>query len=335
LIDSYEDDRRAGWIYDAALASITFAASGERIIAADLLAGLEHLQHDDGSWVSSYHPDDGLDLGSDRYVGAMAWVVMAANFFEWDTGDNRFAPMARRALAYMKRFRIVDSGSDLRGAFAMGAPRPRVVSTEHNIDCYAAFLWRGRLDQNELDLKFADDIRAVVFRRLLGRDRRAPSRDHFFLVGSTTDVVHLDVQTWAMLAFGNGAPNGRLDEALRTAERVLTVRGGQLGSVSGIVGLDDSERPSTSGKVWAEGTEGMVAALLSRGETGRALRLHAETARYQSASGGIPYATKNDHGWSTNPAVAATGWFILNGLNPLRNPFNPDVVRSTPSIAAP
>jgi hypothetical protein len=335
LVDSYEDGQRTGWIYDAALASITFAAWGKTDLAAALLAGLEHLQHADGSWVSSYHPDDGVGLDPDRYVGAMAWAVMAVNFFEWDTGDNRFAPMARRALAYMQRFRIVDSGSDLRGAFAMGPSRPRVVSTEHNIDCYTAFLWRGRLDRNALDLKIAADIKATVFRRLFGRDRRAPDRSRFFHVGSTPDVVHLDVQTWAMLAFGDGSPNDRLDEALRTAERLLTVRGGQLGSVSGIVGLDDSERPSTSRKVWAEGTEGMVAALLNRGETGRALRLHGETARYQSASGGIPYATENDHGWSTAPSVAATGWFLLNGLNPLRNPFNPDLVRSIPSIAAP
>jgi hypothetical protein len=334
LIDSYEDSQRAGWTYDAALASITFAASGEPDHAAALLAGLEHLQHADGSWVSSYHPDDGVDLSPDRYVGAMAWAVMAANFFEWETGDNRFAPMARRALAYLQRFRIVDPGSDLRGAFTMGPVRPGVVSTEHNIDCYAAFLWRGRLDRNALHLQVAADIRDVLFRRLIDESGSQDS-GRFFHVGSVTDVIHLDVQTWAMLAFGASSRDSRLDEALGTAERVLTVKGGQLGSVSGIVGVDDSERPSTSRKVWAEGTEGMVAALFSRGETARALRLHRETMRYQSASGGIPYATENDHGWSTAPAVAATGWFVLNGLNPLRNPFNPDVVHSIPPSLAP
>jgi hypothetical protein len=67
----------------------------------------------------------------------------------------------------------------------------------------------------------------------------------------------------------------------------------------------------------------MVSALLSLGETERAAKYHSETARYQSPSGGIPYATENHHGFSTAPSVAATGWYVLNGLSPPRNPFNP------------
>src|SRR5262245_12478243 len=98
VIDSYEDAQRAGWIYDAALAAIAFTAAGKPALATDVLAGLEHLQRDEGSWVSSFDPDTASPRGSDRYVGAMAWVVMAVNFFEGDTNDGRFALMARRAL---------------------------------------------------------------------------------------------------------------------------------------------------------------------------------------------------------------------------------------------
>jgi hypothetical protein len=315
LIDSYEDSRRVGWTYDAALASITFAAAGERDLAAELLAGLEHLQYPDGSWVSAYHPDEATPRGPERHVGAIAWGVMAANFYESDTGDDRYAPMARRAITYLLRFRIADPTSDLMGAFAMGPARPRNVSTEHNLDCYAAFAWRGRLDRDPVSLEIAAGIRAAVFRRLF--------EGRFFHVGSTRDVLHLDAQSWAALAFSDSVADERIDAALRTAERVLAVTGARRETVSGIVGLDDAERPHASRKVWAEGTEGMVAALITRGEVVRAERLHRETSRYQAASGGIPYATENDHGWSTAPAVASTAWYVLNALTPPRNPFNP------------
>ena len=71
--------------------------------ASELLAGLEHLQREDGSWISSFHPDIALPRGTDRYVGAMAWVVMAANFFESDTHDARYAAMARRGLSLSRK----------------------------------------------------------------------------------------------------------------------------------------------------------------------------------------------------------------------------------------
>jgi hypothetical protein len=166
LIDSYEDAQRAGWIYDAALAAIAFTAAGEPATASELFAGLEHLQRDDGSWIASFHPDTASPRGNDRYVGAMAWVVMAANFFESDTRDTRFAAMARRGLSYLEKHRVTEAGSELYGAFRMGPSRPAVISTEHNADCYSAFLWRGRLDANPRHLAIADDVRAFMLRQL-------------------------------------------------------------------------------------------------------------------------------------------------------------------------
>ena len=321
LIDSYEDAQRAGWIYDAALAAITFAAAREPAMASELLAGLEHLQREDGSWISSFDPDTALPRGSDRYVGAMAWVVMAANFYEWETRDGRFAPMARRGLGYLERHRITDAGSDLRGAFRMGPSRPGVISTEHNVDCYSAFLWRGRLEGNQRDLAIAEDVRAFILRELWVEPGGAASPDGFFRVGAAASELFLDAQTWTALAFSESMPAPRLEQALRSAER-LRVDTGRLGPVQNIIGLDESE---TSGreKVWAEGSEGMVAALVAVGDSPRARHYHAETARYQSVSGGIPYATENRSGWTTAPAVAATAWYVLNSTVPSRNPFNP------------
>jgi hypothetical protein len=323
LIDSYEDAERAGWVYDAAVAAIALTAAGNAAPAQELLAGLEHLQEDDGGWRFSYDPDAALPRGSEHYSGSIAWVVMAANFYEWDTADRRFAPMAKRALAYLERSRITDAGSELYGGFAMGPDKPDVFSTEHNADCYAAFLWRGRLENDAHDQAVAEDIRNFILREVW-RDGAAPG-GAFFKVGARDSSLYLDAQTWTALALGGTIDQGKLEEALLTAEHSLLVSSGRLNNLEGIVGLDDAEHAPGEKKVWAEGTEGMVAALLSIGQVQRARRYHLATAGYQDASGGVPYATEGDPGWRTVPAVASTAWFVLNRLSPPRNPFNPDV----------
>jgi hypothetical protein len=332
LIDSYEDAQRAGWIYDASLAAITFSAAGELGIATELLAGLEHLQQADGSWVASFDPDSASPRGSDRYVGAMAWVVMAANFFQWETRDDRFASMARRGLSYLAQHRVTDVKSEWHGALRMGPSRPVAISIEHNVDAYSAFLWRGRLERDPHDLAIADGIRAFVLRQLWVEPGGSAAPDGHFSVGAPAGGLFLDAQTWTTLAFGDGPPDARLEQALRSAERRLRVDSGRLGPVHDIIGLDESDTAGRE-KIWAEGTEGMVTALFVVGDGQRARRYHSETARYQGASGGIPYATENRSGWTTSPAVAATGWYILNSLVPFRNPFNPERARRAGALA--
>jgi len=322
LIDSYEDTQRAGWIYDAALAAIVFTAAGDVSTASELLAGLEHLQREDGSWISSFHPDIALPRGTDRYVGAMAWVVMAANFFESDTHDARYAAMARRGLAYLESHRITETGSELFGAFRMGPSRPTAISTEHNADCYSAFLWRGQLEGNQHYLTVANEVRTFMLRQLWVEPSQSLASDGHFRVGVGVGGLYLDAQTWTSLALGEDPREARFKPALRSAEQRLRVHTGRLGALQNIVGFDESD-DSKPEKVWAEGSEGMVAALLATGDEASANRYHAETARYQSESGGIPYATENRNGWATAPSVAATGWYLLNGLPTPRNPFNP------------
>ena len=221
LIDSYEDAERAGWVYDAAVAAVALTASGNPAPARDLLAGLEHLQEDDGAWRFSYYPDSALPRGSERYSGSIAWVVMAANFYEWDTGDRRFAPMAKRALAYLERLRVTDVGSELYGGFAMGPDKPDVFSTEHNADCYAAFLSRGRLEDDAHDQAVAEDIRNFILREIW-RDGAAAG-GAFFKVGARDSSLYLDAQTWTTLAFGGTIDEEKLEEALLTAEHSLVV----------------------------------------------------------------------------------------------------------------
>ena len=323
LIDSYEDDQRIGWIYDAAIAAIAFAARGRTEMARELLNGLAHLQNEDGSWEFAYDPDRGLAIEGDRYLGSIAWVVIAANFFEWETGDTTFGGMADEGLRFVDRFVVGDATSPLFGGVSMGPVAPQIYSTEHNVDAYSAFHWRGRLADRPDYLETASRLRAFILRELTTTDRT--SGDTYFKVGHRESTLYLDPQTWTSLALSLVEPSdSRIAAGLDTAERRLRVTTGRLGAVSNIVGFTDAET-GRGARIWSEGTEGMVAARLALGQLRQASGYHRQTLRMQAPSGGIPYASENADGWSTLPSVAGTAWFVLNHDWPPRNPFAPDV----------
>lgn len=326
LIDSYEDDIDAGWVYDAALAAIAFLSWREPEPAAALLEGLNHLQEPDGGWVFSYDPRLARSMGTRRYLGSMAWVVMAANFYEAETGDDRFAPMARRGLDYIDGFRVTDRQSSAFGAVSMGPANPQRYSIEHNVNAFAAYRWRGRQDRRADWTDAAEQIRTFVFRELWAPASLGP-KDTFFLVGFRDAAKYLDAQTWSALAFGPADPHAaKLHQALAWAEQNLRETG-EIAGVRDIAGFNEARGPLVGPKVWSEGSEGMVAALFAFGDEKRAADYHRQTARYQTASGGIPYATQNSDGWATYPSVAGTAWFLVNESSPPRNPFRPDANR--------
>jgi hypothetical protein len=322
LIDSYEDDDHKGWTYDAALAAITLTAWGKTELAKQLLTGLGHLQREDGSWEFAYDMDRAEAIRGPRYTGAMAWVVMAANFFQWETHDETFDEMAERGLRFIEHYVITDPASPFIGGVTMGPGNPQTISTENSVDAFSAFLWRGRLSDRATEVGVAERLRKFLWERLAAASADAP---FYFKVGATDGALYLDAQTWTTLALSEpgGDADTRFTSALEVADARLRVENGHLGATDAVAGFRDSESASP-GKVWTEGTEGMVAARLARGEFDRARAYHSQIARLQTQSGGIPYATDNADAWSTRPSVAGTAWFLLNQLWPPRNPFAPD-----------
>jgi hypothetical protein len=320
LIDSYEDEKRVGWTYDAAVAAIALTSWNRTDAARELITGLASLQQDDGSWSFAYDPDVASPLPGDRYVGSMAWAVMATNFYEWRTGDRRFAETAARALAFIDRFVQRDAGQPTAGGVSMGPVAPQTYSAEHNADAYSAFRWRARLTGDAAAAATAEGIRGFMLREL------APdvsARRPFFKVGYRDDTLYLDPQTWTTLALAApDEPDDRFRGALQCATERLT-GSGTLGTLSGVKGFRDWADADV-GKVWSEGTEGMVAARLALGDADAARAWHEQTMRLQSAAGGIPYATENRENWTTRPSVAGTAWFLLNRTWPPTNPFVPD-----------
>jgi hypothetical protein len=321
LIDSYEDKKRVGWTYDAAVAAIAFAARGRTDLSRELLAGLAHLQNEDGSWEFAYDPDRALPINGERFLGTMAWVVMAANFFEWETGDHAFDPMAQEGLRFINRFVVRDPASSLDGGVSMGPVAPQTYSTEHNVDAYSAFYWRGRLAGRADYLETAARLQAFITRELVSGGDTAAA---YFKVGSREATLYLDPQTWTTLALVSPTDSaGPSLSGLDLADRRLRVTNGRLGEVADIVGFRDAETAALT-KVWSEGTEGMVAARLWLGQVDAARGYHQETSRMQTSSGGIPYASENREDWPSVPSAAGTAWYVLNHDWPPRNPFVPD-----------
>jgi hypothetical protein len=322
LIDSYEDSERAGWTYDAAVAAIAFTALQRPDLAKQLLAGLHHIQANDGSFSFAYQPDRVAPLIGEQYIGSMAWVVMAANFYEQRTGDSAFAPLSVSALDFIDRFVVRDPASPLDGGVSMGPVAPQTYSTEHNVDAFSAYSWRGRLSNRPEYLDTALRLQQFIFRELPAT--RPGAEDFHFKVGQRDASLYLDPQSWTTLAFASdGALTARLERALTVAERRLRVTSGRSGSVSGLLGFRDAAHADPD-KVWVEGTEGMVAARLALGQTDLARTYHQQTIRVQTGAGGLPYASENAEGWSTRPSVAGTAWFLLNRTWPPTNPFIPD-----------
>jgi hypothetical protein len=321
LIDSYEDERRVGWTYDSALAAIALAAWERTAEAKELLTGLAEIQNEDGSWEFAHEADRLLPIRGERYVGSIAWVVMAANFYQLKTGDQTFGAMADRALQFISRFIARDSATGPTGGVSMGPVAPQTYSTEHNVDTYSAFRWRSRLTGRKDYADVADGIREFILKDLTSTDSEIPPH---FKVGHRDSTLYLDPQSWTALAV-HDAPElqARVRSALAVAEARLRVESGRLGDLTGLQGFRDSQLAGI-GKVWPEGTEGMVAAFLAVGDFDRARLYHAATARVQTRSGGIPYATENSEGWTVNASVAGTAWFLLNESWPPVNPFQPD-----------
>ncbi|MBU1075880.1 MAG: hypothetical protein KKH98_01215, partial [Spirochaetes bacterium] len=145
LIDSYDDLKNSGWIYDQALAAISLVSKGSNERARWLLKTLQYRQEGNGSYVTVYDPYTGKpDNSTWHYTGNNAWVIMAVNYYTYKTGDSQFLTMASKCADRLLIYQHAD------GAFSMGpeGPLPTRYSTENNFDCFSAFYYLAKLTGN-------------------------------------------------------------------------------------------------------------------------------------------------------------------------------------------
>jgi hypothetical protein len=331
------------FVYDNALAAIALVACGDvnsaTIIGNALsLAARNDRTFRDGRVRNAYRPgpvgkgppalpgwwdanqkiwaEDAAQDGSS--TGNVAWAALALLTLHQATKQESFLADAERLVDWV--IANVSTGSGFRGGFHGYDPqqvRLTWISTEHNVDVYAAAAWLFRLTNER---KYADA--ASEARQFLGR---AFDGDHFLLGtkpdGSLADpsMLALDVQLWPWMAIPDAPAQWR--SALNFAATHLAVK-------------DGFDFNGDRDGLWVEGTAQASLAYRIAGDPRRSAQLLATLEADRTPSGFLyatrgarvstglsldPTATKADFFYFRRPHLGATAWATLAATT--WNPF--------------
>ena len=331
------------FVYDNALAAIALVACGDvnsaTIIGNALsLAARNDRTFRDGRVRNAYRPgpvskgppalpgwwdanqkiwaEDAAQDGSS--TGNVAWAALALLTLHQATKQESFLADAARLIDWVTA--NVATGSGFRGGFHGYDPqqvRLTWISTEHNVDVYAAAAWLFRLTSER---KYADA--ASEARQFLGR---AFDGDHFLLGtkpdGSLADpsMLALDVQLWPWMAIPDAPAQWR--SALNFAATHLAVK-------------DGFDFNGDRDGLWVEGTAQASLAYRIAGNPRRSAQLLTTLEADRTPSGLLnatrgarvstglsidPTATTADFFYFRRPHLGATAWATLAATT--WNPF--------------
>jgi hypothetical protein len=264
-------------------------------------------------------------------VGNLAWVGMALARLHAQTGEARYLDGAVAAATW-----IQDHTYDTRGAGGYtGGQRATGEdvtwkSTEHNIDAYALCTLLAKLTRARRWVARAD-VAADFVRAMWNRAGR------FFWTGTlggvpgedpnviNTGNIPEDVQTWSLLALGDGRYESSVDWVTRKLSNTDGGPSSQLPAgvtVSGVTystgaktitgTVSGSDLPNNRTAVWLEGTGHTALALLerdNRGDAEQARRLLHETVVAQEQVGGgqtVGLTSDPDAGRLSDPGAGGT-----------------------------
>jgi hypothetical protein len=323
------------FVYDNALAAIALVACGDvnsaTVIGNALsLAARDDRTFRDGRVRNAYRPgpvgkgppalpgwwdanqkiwaEDAAQDGSS--TGNVAWAALALLTLHQATKQESFLADAERLIDWV--IANVSTGSGFRGGFHGYDPqqvRLTWISTEHNVDVYAAAAWLFLLTSKR---KYADA--ASEARQFL---ERAFDGDHF-LLGTKPDggladpsMLALDVQLWPWMAIPDAPAQWR--SALNFAATHLAVK-------------DGFDFNGDRDGLWVEGTAQASLAYRIAGDPRRSAQLLATLEADRTPSGFLnatrgarvstglsidPTATTADFFYFRRPHLGATAWATL------------------------
>jgi hypothetical protein len=331
------------FVYDNALAAIALVACGDVNSATVIGNALSFAARNDrtfrdGRVRNAYRPgpvgkgppalpgwwdanqkiwaEDAAQDGSS--TGNVAWAALALLTLHQATKQESFLADAERLIDWV--IANASSGSGFRGGFHGYDPQQvklTWISTEHNVDVYAAAAWLFRLTSER---KYADA--ASEARRFL---ERAFDGDHFLLGtkpdGSLADpsMLALDVQLWPWMAIPDAPAQWRT--ALNFAATHLAVK-------------DGFDFNGDRDGLWVEGTAQASLAYRIAGDPVRSAQLLATLEADRTPSGFLnatrgarvstglsidPTATEPDFFYFRRPHLGATAWATLAATT--WNPF--------------
>ncbi len=290
LVRSYQTHDLA-FVYDQALAVLSFCHSGERRAATHILNALEHLQikqngDSDGGWFQSYTPAgtpmscrnllcafDGSIEVEHVASGIVAWVVLAATTFQETFNDLTYQPMAERALNCLSRQFVPISFSGIDSIGVRTHPHSdatsSILSVQHNIIAHAALRNAGRVFSSARCRSNAGSIKRFI-ESMWDRDLGGfySSYDCSKTSPNLSDA-YMDPQMLAILAFGEDRT--AIQKYRAGLDRIFELffePAGYLGdSGRAIAGFFDwrpmnTMLPALSRQfVWCEGTLGVILAM--------------------------------------------------------------------------
>jgi hypothetical protein len=338
LVQSYEGgDNSNAYTFDQALTIIALTKANKIRQARDVLDIMAQIQLADtkGTWVEWYDPNDpNKDVDSYRHVtGPIAWMVMAVNFYECKTRDASYANVARRALAYLDTMQYMTPGEERYGSLCWSDYDSNIISTEHNLDAYSAYYWRGILDSNDSYL-----YRASLILDFIRREMWAPSPEsnHWHDVYVFWRGLELnpnfctDPQSWGVLALGPIGPDGEqffrglywlldLDDSTRNLQDYNE----SITNVDGYRGCT-GELPY----IEVDFTEHVAAAFYSIGDCLNGDYFHSQMGRTVDSNGGLVHSFSEVNPtvirWPDNHRfnyVGSVAWYYFNETK--INPFVP------------
>lgn len=337
LIKSFSENSQS-YIYDQALAIITFTREKDLVNARQLLMALQNLQLNDGSLYFSYYLDGQSPYpaeGDRRLTGAMAWVALAATHYQSQFRTKEFLAFNFRLLKYLQNeLRPIHINGKNYEAMRFGpADLPTTpwaendtAALEHNLDAYAAFSHFLKLNPVKKWQPHVEKLRSFIV------SLWDENRSHFWSGANFSrglinkQELYLDNQTWTLLALDRSTLKElNMQEALKLNCEALMVEH------EGIVGFMDSKptrRASGHNFVWSEGTAGQVLAMRKADQLNPerttcknkdSKHFLANIKKMRTEDGGIAYATTTSNpDFTTSSSVAGTAWlyFASNDFNP-------------------
>lgn len=312
---------RKSWLYDNALAIISFSLAGDQQRAQSILSSLEELQNEDGSFGFAYDIYSG-EIDSTKRSGSIAWLGDAVVKYESAFGDSSYRPMAESIAEFLLTQQDPETGS------IKGGPDVDWYSTEHNIDSYFFFRDVASLTGNT---EYADTARNISNALLSHHWNEDEGR---FNQGINDPAGALDTNSWGSIflhAIGR-------DDLAKSATYYLenfkvieaTMNLGEKDSSYNMMYHTDASltgyKPYAEGYesppsiVWTEGTWGVINLLLRQGEPVDDLLNSMFTMQNADSEGGVVYSNErkadSTYSFYVWPAVASTSWQYITLKNP-------------------
>lgn len=329
LVLSYNNDPSLfAHTYDQALAAMNFIYRKDVALAANIFNRYK-ARFDAGSFAgfhNAYHADNINNvLIVNRDAGPNAWLLLALIHYKNITGATTYDAMMDGIANWLRTLQAADGGVRLGYSTLSGGSIIPDKSTEHNMDCYAAFRAYAIARGNATFNTYANQV-------LTWLNTQAWNGSYFWLgrnnVGNPNGDKALDVYSWAPLAlssFTSVLPLAETDfRNTKTCEVTnVPVDGFDFSGPRG------NSNPPDKDAVWLEGTAQMALAYYLTEDPVKGLYFEQQLEKAiitTSANGqGMPYATNPGTAYgddfimdSQRPAVASMAWYLF-----VKNKFNP------------